>query len=1856
MAFSPKQKLSDNLAALRIAFALSAEERPDADQRAAMEKFAGFGGIKCVWYGDGNPDEWKAQGATLAELALHATMMEVYGLLRGHMEDGEYKATVDAMRNSALTAFYTPDFIPAAIYQAMEKENIKPKRLYDPSAGPGIFIDSAQRYFPELISTTAVEKDLLTGRILGALMKGCDVPVEVKVNGFEETGIADNGTYDFIASNIPFGNFRVYDPDVKENFLTGRIHNYFFAKGLDKLADGGVLAYLTTDGFLNHPGNRDIREYIFQRADFISLSVMPSNLLEVHANVAVGTHLLILQKNEHKQTLSEAEQLLIETSELANDVGGYDLNAYIERHTELIFGDQIEEGSNQYGKAARMVWYDGNMQELAMPLTESIQEAVAQRIDKTRFQQAQDKVQAVLNQNTNLNRAIPLGKLFTYQEMPASKIATIAVQLGLFDAAPAETINRAQAYLSDSDLATVQQASARLVSTIRTEENPGHESVLLITARSKVNGHYLYKLFSNVSEVPVSMRWMTAGNLNYELKVLNDQLSGFNQKYLYEGDRSLEPAFRLTPETARPFTALKPFYRKGTLVIHRDEVGLIAAPQNDAAAFEAFGAQKDLPFYERYIKVRDAYQQLISDENNELTPNPELRRQLNAAYDGFVSEFGFLNKNGNRGRLLNDEAFGFQILASLERKEQDQLIKADIFFSPVFPQAHEFQGDDPREALARSLNDKGKVSLSYIADLTGKETAKVIAELGELIYFNPEAKLWETADQYLSGNVVSKLESAKRILEAEPDNPQLQRSHDAIAAVQPEKIPFELLDFNLGERWIPSDFYTRFATKLFEQETEVAYFASLDTFKVNYKSGNAITDQEYSVTPQQGSRMTGHTLMEHALENTSPHFTYTVEVGEGKTIRLPDNDAIQAGHQKVETIRNHFLNWLKELPLEEKELLTNIYNDTFNCYVLREYDGGHLSFPGLDKTALGITDLYSSQKNSAWRIIQNRGALVDHEVGLGKTLTMIVASHEMKRLGAVHKPMILALKANVDQIRDTYKLAYPKARILAPGENDFSPAKRLRLFQEIKNNNWDCIILTHDQFGKIPQSEEIQLEIFQAELDNVVRDLSTAASLGQQISKKILKGLEIRKNNLEGRLKEIGDRISTRQDKDINFQELNVDHLFVDESHKFKNLTFTTRHSRVAGLGNSAGSQKALNMLFAVRTLQQKFDSDLCTTFLSGTPISNSLTEMYLIFKYLRPKEMERQRIQNFDGWAAVFARKTVDFEFSVTNEIIAKERFRYFIKVPELALFYNEITDYKTAKHINLDKPALKEQLVNIPPTPDQQEFIQKLMQFARTGDGELIGRGPLSREEDFARMLIATNYAKKMSADMRLIHPDYADHPDNKVNVCARKVAEIYEQSKPMLGTQIIFSDIGTPKPDQFNIYDALKTKLVNDFNIPAHEVTFIHDWSEKQRPELYRRMNSGQIRVLIGSTEKAGTGLNVQKRGVAMHHMDIPWKPSELEQRDGRLARQGNWIAREHYNNQVLNFIYAVEQSLDNYKFGLLQNKQRFISQMKNNELHLRTIDEGAMDEQSGMNFSEYIAILSGDTSLLEKAKIEKKVAALENLRSVFFKESSRSKFRLETLERDRHEKNRTLEKLNGDHARYHEQLKHDGDGSKLNPLKLTDFSSADSEETGNYLIKLYQSWQPENGRADELKLGTLYGFDLYIRRQQEAWLEDGVNQYRYNNSFYSESPESGIKYTYNKGAPNIDNAKLTARHFLNAIDRVDSLKEKYEREVKELAGEIGMLELIANKPFEQETELSKLKSDISRLEREITLKIQNTQLLQNGLFAGETAKDEGPAVIKLNSTQEPIPTANDDKPVIHLRSLEQNPRNKSFGQRL
>lgn len=807
-------------------------------------------------------------------------------------------------------------------------------------------------------------------------------------------------------------------------------------------------------------------------------------------------------------------------------------------------------------------------------------------------------------------------------------------------------------------------------------------------------------------------------------------------------------------------------------------------------------------------------------------------------------------------------------------------------------------------------------------------------------------------------------------------------------------------------------------------------------------------------------------------------------------------------------------------------------------------------------------------------------------IGTGKTLIMCMAAHEMKRLGMAHKPMIIGLKANVAEIAATYQTAYPHARILYASEKDFSTKNRISFFNNIKNNDYDCVIMSHDQFGKIPQSPELQRQILQAELDTVEENLEVIRTQGKDVSRGMLKGLEKRKFNLEAKLQKIAYSIEQRTDDVVDFRMMGIDHLFVDESHQFKNLMFNTRHDRVAGLGNSEGSQKALNMLFAIRTIQERTGRDLGATFLSGTTISNSLTELYLLFKYLRPKELERQDIRCFDAWAAIFAKKTTDFEFNVTNNIVQKERFRYFIKVPELAAFYNEITDYRTAEAVGVDRPQKNEILHNIPPTPEQEDFIQKLMEFAKTGDATILGRLPLSETEEKAKMLIATDYARKMALDMRMIDPTCEDHPDNKASHCAKMIADYYKRYDNHKGTQFVFSDLGTYRPGEFNVYSEIKRKLIEDYGIPSSEIRFIQECTnERARKAVIAAMNEGSVRVLFGSTSMLGTGVNAQKRCVAIHHLDTPWRPSDLAQRNGRGVRAGNEIAKIYADNKVDVIIYAVEKSLDSYKFNLLHCKQTFISQLKSGALGARTIDEGAMDEKSGMNFSEYMAILSGNTDLLDKAKLEKKIASLEGERKSFNKGKRDSETKLQSKTAELGNNKASLKGMTEDYGKFMGKAKKDKDGNILNLIILDGVESTNLEVIGKHLQRLAEK---ETTGGQYKRIGEIYGFPVKI--VSETSFENGLPFV--DNRFFVEG---NYKYQYNYGHIAKSDPIAAANNFLNALQKIPSYIEQYDSRCKALEKEIPQLEEIAGKTWKKEDELKGLKAELAALDRKIQLEL-------------------------------------------------------------
>ncbi len=1264
----------------------------------------------------------------------------------------------------------------------------------------------------------------------------------------------------------------------------------------------------------------------------------------------------------------------------------------------------------------------------------------------------------------------------------------------------------------------------------------------------------------------------------------------------------------------RPFSEdIQFFHHNGSMVVQDGLVGFLSEVRKNGATFNPLELKPEQAKRAMlYVTLSETYQQLYNYEAETHEPSEHLREHLNQYYDEFVEKYGNLNEKKNVKFILMD-ANGRDALA-LERGENGRFVKADIFDHPVSFAVDEVTSvDTPLEALTASLNKYGVVNLEYMSSLVDMDEDSLVDNLEGHIYYNPLVSSYEVKDRFIAGNVVAKADNVRAWIDHEEERikdfpgydgvePFIALSKDSLNALEearPRRIEFDELDFNFGERWIPTGIYSAYMSYLFHTDVKIAYSSSMDEYSAEASRKNMTIWEEFCV---RGYYRTydGMSLLKHALHNTVPDIKKSAGKDEnGNDIKVPDNEAIQLANTKIDEIRNGFSEWLEAQSPEFKEKLVDLYNDKFNCFVRPQYDGSHQTFPELNMKLLGdrygIHSIYQSQKDCIWMLKQNGGGVCDHEVGTGKTLIMCIAAHEMKRLGLAHKPMIIGLKANVAEIAMTYQSAYPNARILFADEKSFKADNRVNFFNQIKNNDYDCVIMSHDQFGKIPQSPEMQQQILQAELDTVEENLEVLKQQGHDVSRGMLKGLIKRKENLTAKIATIQYQMDQNKDAVVDFKQMGIDHIFVDESHQFKNLMFNTRHDRVAGLGNSEGSQRALNLLYAIRTIQERTGKDLGATFLSGTTISNSLTELYLLFKYLRPKELERQDIRCIDAWLAIFAKKTTDFEFNVTNRIVQKERFRYFIKVPELAAFYNEITDYRTAEDVGVDRPAKNEILHNIPPTPQQEDFIEKLMKFAESGDATILGREPLSQTEEKAKMLIATDYARKMSMDMRLIDPSYDDDPGNKASHCARMIAEYYRKYDEHKGTQFVFSDLSTYKPGEWNVYSEIKRKLIEDYGIPAHEIRFIQECkTDRSRKTLFQAMNDGDVRVLFGSTQTLGTGVNAQKRVVCIHHLDIPWVPKDLEQRDGRGQRHGNDVAKLYAGNNVDILIYAVERTLDSYKFNLLHCKATFISQLKRGALGTRTIDEGAMDEQNGMNFSEYMAILSGNTDLLEKAKLEKRIAALESERKAHNKGISDSKFRLQTISHDIANNEAAISRMKEDAARYASVVQRDKDGNPVNNLTIDTCNLRDEQNMGIHLQGLAMK---TDTHGQYKRIGEIYGFPISIISERN--FVDGKETVQ--NRFVVEG---NYKYKFNNGFIAMSDTHAACMNFVNALEKIPGIIEQYEERTARLKADVPQFEAIVAKPWGKEEELKGLKSELAALDRRITAELTPNKEEQNG----------------------------------------------------
>lgn len=1711
---SKLQRLRDNIAAIECALT----GKGDAE---VLGKYSGFGGMNFMLNPTGDKSAWTKSDQPYYDDALRLRQMLVKAAGNGN----KFDAWLQSLKASVLTAFYTPFEIPVEIFKCVYgmkhsfyDKGVYPKTILDPAAGGGVFLRAlgyASLCHPQPRNVVAYEKDLLTGLILNKRIKeyfmdGCGTAVHS--TGFETIPAEEMGKFDLVATNVPFGDITVFDPEYSRSKSAVRreaakmIHRYYVLKGLDCLRDGGIEAYIITSNYLNRDGEQ-LAEALRQ-ARLIGAYRLANNLFK-ESGTEVGTDLLVLQKDSRKEGLAAEESWLLTQYEDS----GCPTNMYFDMKPEHVIATDWTVDTDAYGKRALVYHHrDG--------------------------------------------------------------VAGISKQMG-------EVLSK--------DLAENFDAGLYRDGETRRSARPQRDACYQRDARTAGHG----------------------------------------------GNGGCDTAAHSTKKAAKK--------------------------QRPAKA----------PRKERMMKaIHKCYTMLYEYEATKMECQRVWRKRLNRLHDAFVGEYGVLHKAEN---VKVAKRLGIEEVTSLEEwdKQYNRWQKADIFNHPVsFSTDSEPVVMTAQEALARSLNECGWVNILRMEELTGKDEDELVSELEGDIYFNPMEYKYEIKARFVSGNVIEKLEQmkeAKAKIEQmrSPMIEQMAHIDRSIAALEdaiPTPIPFEDLDFNLGERWMDVQVYADFASEFFSMpedatkssywsgrvEVTVKYNALLDEFAASASSRNEKIWSQYSISSEATKSLDGIELLVHALKNTCPKMMKYQRDAQGRCmyndkgehLKTEDPEKTQLANAKIEEIRQGFQDWLVKQPKEWKDEITAIYNRKFNCFVKPQYDGSHQTFPGVDWAGLEAKyeipqpqydakgkklsgGLYKSQEDCVWMLVQNGGGICDHEVGSGKTLIMCVAAHEMKRLGLVHKPMIIGLKANVGAIAETYRTAYPQAKVLYAGEADYKgEAGRVNFLNRAKNNDWDCIIMSHDSFGRIPQSADIEKALIKEEMQQLDESIKSLYGDSGTASTKIRKKLEKRKQNREAKLKSVLYRIKERSDDAVDFRMMGVDHIFVDESHMYKNLSFTTKHDRVAGVGNTKGSQKADNLLMAIRTIQQRTGRDLGATFLSGTTVTNSLTELYSLFRYLRPQALKKQGITCFDAWAAIFTKKSSEYEFSITNQIILKERFRYFIKVPELAMFYNEITDFRTAEDVGIDRPKKHTMLLNLKPTPDQERYIKVLMDFARTGDFSLIGMPNPTDQQQKAKMLYATDKARKMSLDMRLIDEAYSDHPNSKASQCAKNIKAYYDLYSEQKGVQLVFSDLSAYDPKKWNIYSEIKRHLIEDYGIPAKEIRFIQECKcESKKNALIAAVNRGEVRVLFGSTQMLGTGVNAQQRVVAVHHLDTPWRPSDLEQRDGRAIRKGNEVAKQYAGNQVDIIIYAVERSLDSYKFNLLHCKQTFINQLKRGQLSIRTLDEGVMDEKTGANFAEFMAVLSGNTDLLERAKLEKKIAGLEAEKKTFAREKADQEQKRERLVKDCEALERNIESVNEDWERFFAERGKAGalvsTGEYVNKIEIDGFEPREQHENGSYSILTAENnpddYQKSIGqellriqdtaRTDgkHVTIGSVYGFPISVKTTATTVILDGKQLTDYTNQFYVSGQR--LIYIVNRsGRLNRSSATASALLPLQTLQRLPDMADSWQQQLSENRQRIDQLTAIIANDWPKDDALKRLRADLAMLDRRINKSIHSDEQQQ------------------------------------------------------
>lgn len=1614
-----KTKFQNNIAAIKILKQTEAENRAATpEEQGQLFLYSGWGGLANAFESDN--DKWKNE----------------YSELKGLLTDEEYTAA----RSTVLDSFYTDTAIVDSIYEVIRNAGFEDGNILEPAMGVGNFFGRLPEELRDKVNLYGVEKDSLSGRIAQKLYPQADITID----GFENTRFNDN-SFDVAIGNIPFGDFSVNDSKYNSKHL--KIHDYFFLKSLDKVRDGGIVAFVTSKGTLDKKDS-SFRKTLAERADLVGAVRLPNNAFK-SAGTEVTADIIFLQKREKK---SEIEPSWVHTGQLEN---GLTVNNYFVEHPEMILGEVVE-GNKMFGR-------------------------------------------------TDDTMCVPF-----------------------------------------NDGRTLSELLSSAVKNINFEYSASAEKLIPVS--------------EHLTAEPLKLRLQSFYRRNGEI-------------YFYGSDKS------------------------GKIV--------------NVSADKALGKKLNHERINSFIDIRDTLRELLDVQqyDNKDSEIAQLQEKLNNCYDSFYSKYGLLHSSYNHSLLNSDGAY--PLVASLEAdfaKDNNLLVKkSDIFTERVNkPTATINHVDTAEEALAVCVAEKGVIDFEYMSQITDvpPEDLKIgLREKGEIFavpsYTGDEDYEYQTASEYLSGDIYAKLDMAKAYASV---NGIYESNVVALKEVLPTPLKAGDIDINLGATWIDKKYYEQFMYEIFEtpqslKSDYVSRFFKSDRIELDYSEYSGrwnITNKraDLSVTTVKtygASGLSAYKIFESVLNLSEPK-VYKDKVDEygvverdknNKPVRVLDVEATQVVQQKANAIRREFKNWIFKDANRRRDIV-DTYNRTFNCVHAREYDGSHLNFPGMNSNI----QLHEHQKNAIAHAIYGGNTLFAHSVGAGKTFEMIATAMECKRLGLCHKSLFAVPNHLTEQVGADFLKLYPNANILVATKDDFKSSNRKMLMSKIATGNYDAVVIGHTQLKMLPLSPERQEAFLQSQIDDIVAGL--AEMKAQDGNKFTVKEMERTKKNLENQLEKLQ---SSKKDNTVYFEELGIDKLFVDEAHEFKNLYCATKLQNVSGISSRA-SQRATELFAKCRYLDEKTGGK-GVVFATGTPLSNSVTELHTMMRYLNYDFLaSHNNMQNFDNWISAFGVQKKEYELAPAgNKFKERTRIAEYSNLPELMSMFKMVADVKTAETLKLKVPDCELHIVDVEPTELQKELVDELSDRA-----DEVNSGSVDPSQD--NMLKITGDGRKLGLDPRLISPDFEDNPNTKLNVCVNNVFDIYTDTAKDKLTQIVFCDLGVPSKNtgndsskeqndnksvaeldsleetgKFCVYDDIRDKLIAK-GIPATEIAYIHNAkTEAQKSELFSKVRSGEVRILLGSTGKMGTGTNVQDRIIALHDLDVPWRPADLEQRRGRMVRQGN------INEKVHLYRYVTKGTFDAYSYQLLETKQKFISQVMTDKAPARKC---ADVDQAALSYGEIKALCTGDDRIREKLTLDNRVKELNSLKADY----NNTKYELEDAVAAYPEKRKQLLCTIGNIKSDIDNVKSfvDKDGKLICKLTLGSqtFNLKNDEERKNAakaLTTAVAQVRIADNRKKQVSVGNICGFDISVINNGNVY-DDIVVTIK---GKYSYSAQLGVSAVHN-------------------LSKIEGLLYKTESVLDYSQNSLNKLDLdyktsvaLLEKPFEYEAELQEKSARLSELTKILNIEL-------------------------------------------------------------